>query len=131
MTNDDHFNGKSGQRYRYADLARLISEKAPETLGKHISVQLAALGLLAEMEGGITPCGLPFTFAVKPQVNHINDLFTAIAREHLGIATLETRNRDALDFHEVSIWGIKRALRAAYEAGENNRPTASDTTEGD
>ena len=63
MTNDHYFIAKSGQRYRYADIAALVREKAPETLGKHIFIQLAALGLLEEMEGGGTPCGLPFTFA--------------------------------------------------------------------
>lgn len=30
-------------------------------------------------------------------------LFAEIAREALGIETLETRNMDALDFHEVSV----------------------------
>ena len=63
MTNDSYFIGKSGQRYRYADIARLVGEQAPETLDKHIFVQLPALGLLEEMQGGVTPCGLPFTFA--------------------------------------------------------------------
>jgi hypothetical protein len=47
----------------------------------------------------------------------IDDLITEIAREHLGIETLETRNRDSLDFHDVSVWGVRRALLAAYEAG--------------
>ena len=63
MTNGDYFIGKAGRRYRYADIARLVCEKAPETLGKHIFAQLAALGLLEEMQGGVTPCRLPFTFA--------------------------------------------------------------------
>jgi hypothetical protein len=53
----------------------------------------------------------------------LDQLFTDIAREHLGIATLQTRHRDVLDFHEVSVWEIKRALTAAYEAGANDRPT--------
>lgn len=66
MTLDGYFIGKSGKRYRYADIARLVCANAPDTLGKHISVQLAAIGLLEEMEGGVTPCGLPFTFASKP-----------------------------------------------------------------
>lgn len=66
MTNDNYFIGASGQRYRFADLATLVREKAPETLGKHIFVQLEAIGLMEEMRGGITPCGLPFTFADKP-----------------------------------------------------------------
>ena len=44
-----------------------------------------------------------------------------IAREHLDLETLETRNRDCLDFHEVAVWEIKRALAAAYEAGAAHR----------
>ena len=43
-----------------------------------------------------------------------------IAAGHLGIETLETRNNDGLDFHEVSVWGLKAALEAAYEAGLAN-----------
>jgi len=40
-----------------------------------------------------------------------------IALDHLFIDTLETRNSDRLDFHEVSVWAVKSALMAAYEAG--------------
>ena len=39
-----------------------------------------------------------------------------IATDHLFIDTLETRNADSLDFHEVSVWGIKSALQAAFDA---------------
>jgi Family of unknown function (DUF6900) len=53
----------------------------------------------------------------------IDDLFTGIAREHLYIETLETRNLDSLDFHDVSVRGVKDALLAAYQAGVND-PTA-------
>ncbi len=45
-----------------------------------------------------------------------NDIFTAIAQQHLGIETLKKRNRDSLDFHDVSVWGVKAALEAAYAA---------------
>ncbi len=41
----------------------------------------------------------------------------AIARTMLDIPTLETRKSDSLDFHEVSVWDLKTALEAAYEAG--------------
>lgn len=44
-----------------------------------------------------------------------------IAAELLRIETLETRNMDELDFHEVSVWGIKAALEAAYEAGRKSK----------
>jgi hypothetical protein len=47
----------------------------------------------------------------------IDILLTQIARQHLGIETLKTRNQDALDFHDVSVGGVKTALLAAYEAG--------------
>ena len=35
----------------------------------------------------------------------------------LALETLERRNRDSLDFHELSVNQIKRALESAYEAG--------------
>lgn len=50
-----------------------------------------------------------------------NQLFEEIAKEHLNTETLETRNSDSLDFHDVSVWGITAALEAAYQAGLNAR----------
>jgi hypothetical protein len=47
-----------------------------------------------------------------------HDLFAQIARQHLGIETLEQRNRDSLDFHDVGVIGVERALDAAYRAGQ-------------
>jgi hypothetical protein len=46
---------------------------------------------------------------------------TVLAQVHLGIQTLQERNMDALDFHEVSVWQLKAALRAVYELGKVNR----------
>lgn len=46
-----------------------------------------------------------------------NKQFEAIARQHLSIETLEARNHDSLDFHTVSVWEVRKALDAAYEAG--------------
>ena len=40
-----------------------------------------------------------------------------IAKQHLGIETLEERKSDSLDFHEVSVWSVEAALRAAFAAG--------------
>ena len=40
-----------------------------------------------------------------------------IAKEHLGILCLETRNSDRLDFHDVGVGGVKAALEATYNAG--------------
>ena len=44
-------------------------------------------------------------------------LLEQIAKQHLFIDTLETQSSDRLDFHDVSVWGVKSALQAAYEAG--------------
>ena len=40
-----------------------------------------------------------------------------IAKEVLGLDTLETRNSDSLDFSEQAVWTLKAALEAAYAAG--------------
>ena len=63
MTSDEYFRCPSGKRYTYAEIAARIRKEAPHTLGKHISVQLQAIGLHDELMSGTTPCGLPFTFA--------------------------------------------------------------------
>ena len=45
-------------------------------------------------------------------------LLLEIAQKHFpNIETLETRNSDGLDFHDVAVWAIRAALEAAYEAG--------------
>ena len=50
-----------------------------------------------------------------------------IALDHLFIATLKTRSSDSLDFHDVSVWAIKTALKAAFEAGRNAAANPSQT----
>ena len=52
-----------------------------------------------------------------PQTTMPHALKEAIALKHMGIETLETRQRDHLDFHEVSVHSISMALQAAYEEG--------------
>jgi hypothetical protein len=46
-------------------------------------------------------------------------LLSDIAKKHLNVVTLEARNSDSLDFHDCSVWAIKRALHEAYQAGLN------------
>ena len=41
-----------------------------------------------------------------------------IAQRRLHLETLETRRSDSLDFHEVSVWGVKAALEEAFAAGK-------------
>lgn len=53
-----------------------------------------------------------------PNLPATDTLLTDIAQRHFyGLETLETRNRDALDFHDVAVWAIRSALEEAYSAG--------------
>ena len=45
-----------------------------------------------------------------------------IAQRQFRIETLETRNRDRLDFHDVAVWAIRAALEDAFEAGRRAGP---------
>ena len=47
--------------------------------------------------------------------------FEKIAQKYLFIDTLRTQNSDSLDFHDVSVWGVEAALKAAYELGRNSK----------
>jgi hypothetical protein len=53
----------------------------------------------------------PTPFQAPPKV------LRAIAKQHLLIDTLATRNADSLDFHDVAVWSVEAALQAAYAAG--------------
>lgn len=53
-------------------------------------------------------------------MDDIDALIAAIAKEKLGIQTLETRGRDSLDFHDVGVLSLKDALKAAFDAGRNS-----------
>lgn len=50
----------------------------------------------------------------------LDQILEHIAQEKLRIPTLQERRSDGLDFHEVSVWTLKRALQAAYDAGRND-----------
>jgi hypothetical protein len=57
------------------------------------------------------------TTTARPQAPD-QDLLLAIARKHApGIETLETRNSDRLDFHDISAAAIRGMLRDAFELG--------------
>lgn len=47
----------------------------------------------------------------------LDQLLETIAREELFVPTLAVRGRDALDFHDVGVVSLKRALARAYAAG--------------
>lgn len=48
----------------------------------------------------------------------MNEIIARIAAEHLGVDDIEPRDRDHLDFHDLSVWMIRRALEDAYAAGQ-------------
>lgn len=53
--------------------------------------------------------------------DRVNTILQNIAKSELRISTLRARQSDRLDFHEVSVWSLKQALLAAYEAGRDDQ----------
>ncbi|MEX2186158.1 MAG: hypothetical protein WD875_05155 [Pirellulales bacterium] len=49
----------------------------------------------------------------------VDKLLADIARRELRVPTLDERKSDSLDFHEVGVWSMRRALRSAYRAGRD------------
>lgn len=43
-----------------------------------------------------------------------------VARNHMGVETLETRDRDGLDFHDLSVATIRSGLCEAYIQGQRS-----------
>ena len=61
---------------------------------------------------------------------NLDTLLTRIAREQLGIDTLEPRHSDGLDFHDLSVWQLRDALKAAYDAGREAARKETKTPQG-
>ena len=55
---------------------------------------------------------------LHPGPTDIEALLQEIAAKHFFLETLETRNSDSLDFHEVAVWSIRSALEEAFAAGQ-------------
>jgi hypothetical protein len=49
----------------------------------------------------------------------IDELLADIARRELHVPMLEVRRSDRLDFHEIGVTSLHRALWAAYRAGRD------------
>jgi hypothetical protein len=62
---------------------------------------------------------------MKPETKTLDALIEEIAIKNIpaieDARTLETRGSDSLDFHDISVWCLKKALLAAYEAGRQSR----------
>ena len=64
-----------------------------------------------EYEAGIARCNAH---------QRVDEIVEGIAKVEMRIPTLRERNSDGLDFHEVCVWDLRRALVAAYEAGHQD-----------
>ena len=66
----------------------------------------------------LTPGDNAMTTRTAPAKAPSDALLLEIATRHFHtIQTLETRNSDRLDFHDVAVWAIRAALNEAYAAG--------------
>lgn len=52
-------------------------------------------------------------------------LFESIAHKELNIPVLTSRGRDSLDFHEVGVTSVERALTVAYRLGQEHVASSS------
>jgi len=57
------------------------------------------------------------TQATKAKLDAPEALILDIATRHFFVETLDTRNRDRLDFHEVAVWAMRAALNEDDAAG--------------
>ncbi len=57
------------------------------------------------------------TKTAKPTFTAPEALMLDIAKRHFLVETLDTRNSDGLDFHDIAVWSIRAALIEAYAAG--------------
>jgi hypothetical protein len=65
---------------------------------------------------------MPRGTKTDPNAQH-DALILEIAQRQFRLETLETRNWDRLDFHDVAVWAIRAALEEAFEAGRRAGPT--------
>lgn len=57
----------------------------------------------------------------REDAERIENAITQIAKDILGVETLEPRYSDDLDFYDIGIGSLKKALTAAYETGKADK----------
>ena len=90
-----------------------------------LNTTLVGLGhVLSDSDGGpaaqdvaAAPPAGPAAPAAPASDTDVMATLAMIAREHLGMVTLEERKRDRLDFYDVGVLSVAAALRAAYDVG--------------
>ena len=95
MSDTQYFQTRMGQRFYERTVPELVRQ-----------VQRLA----SAMEGRGAKPAAPVPSQATPALERI-------ALEELGIETLEERHSDRLDFHEIGVVGLRRALERAYELG--------------
>jgi len=55
------------------------------------------------------------------RAGNMQNTILEIAKQTLGMETLETRKFDSLDFYELSVWQIRKALEEAFKAGKKSQ----------
>lgn len=106
-------------RHLADDLSFIKGTLTEKAITAHLKLRIADAGWRKNFENAITEV-TGKTFPRKAPITK-DEPFTLIAQKHLRIETLETRNSDGLDFHDVAVWNIKDALEAAFEAGRKAR----------
>jgi hypothetical protein len=89
--------------------ARLLAKQVLEEREKEFQAELAYVEAQVQAE------------MKAQQESACQEAVTTIARQVLGIPTLEARNSDRLDFHEIGVWSLRQALSEAYLAGRASR----------
>ena len=104
-------------RHLADDLSFIKGAINARSIANHLAKRVADKGWRRDFEKsihsvlGIRATAVNFTPAKNP--------IEEIAFKFLNFETLEERKSDSLDFHEVSVWSVKAALEAAFEAGKN------------
>lgn len=106
-------------RHLADDLSFIRDTLTAENIAAHLHLRIADASWRTTFENAIRDVtGKTFPRAAAPTKA---ELLSLIAEKHLRIETLETRNADGLDFHDVAVWSLKDALDAAFEAGRKAR----------
>lgn len=120
MSGPEFFQTRMGQVFFEVTMPKIAEHlgRLATTLQLIGDVLRASHAQRADVAGDAKPAAAePTTVSISPDDPDAMEMFAQIAKRHLGIATLEERKRDSLDFHEVSVLSVTAALRAAYDAG--------------
>ncbi|MDN4571906.1 hypothetical protein DBB29_24925 [Pandoraea cepalis] len=101
-----------------------LKRRVAETLGELTDEEVRAIAcedvdlqqLASEAMAGKKSAGTDNVAQLTLSISAYSELEN-IAKSTLRVSTLKSRNSDALDFYDVSVWAINQALEQAYIAG--------------